>query len=132
MNRAKISLAIAVVLAAVCPLHAGLIIDIQESGADVVVTTSGTLNTTGLTSSLGLFLPSGNGGLADFGAAPNSSRGLVTRGALVTLLGDPSFSGPAYPFLETNKLFNSSSGDATGLGFTQNFGGQLGVYIPSG
>jgi hypothetical protein len=108
-----------------------MIINLTDSGNDVIATAEGSINTTALTDNLGGFNFSPAGGLADFGAAANASRGFAMEGGIYTLFGGPTFAGPAYPFSETTDPFASESGDLVGLGFTQNFGGSEGVLLPS-
>lgn len=104
-------------------LHAGVTIEIRDSGPDVVVEASGTLDLSALTDSLGNFLPSDTG-MIDYGSALRSSHALVlgSAPAAYALRSGPTFSGPAYPFFgaeqaaQTQIFFSAASGDLLALG----------------
>jgi hypothetical protein len=119
-------------------LHAGVTIEIRDTGPDVAVSASGTLNLTDLTDSIGSFLPSSTG-LIDYGGALGSSQGLVLGAMPSTyvLRSGVTFTGPQYPFFGAERdsqrqiFFSSAVGDLLSLGYSES-SNRVGVAVASG
>lgn len=118
-------------------LYAGVTIEIRDTGPDVAVSASGTLNLTDLTDSIGNFLPSATG-LVDYGGELGSSQGLVLGGmpSVYTLRSGPTFAGPEYPFFGAERdsqrqiLFSTAAGPLLSLGYSSS-SDRVGVGVSS-
>ena len=97
----------AVLLSGAAQARAEFIVNITQVGSDVVATGSGTLNTAALTS-----VPVGSTGLEDYGINASSAFVVIGAGAPETFTG---FSGPTSFGPGPFTLFDSATGDATGI-----------------
>ena len=115
--------------------HAGVTIDITDTGAAVVVNASGTLNLTDLTETIGSFLASAPG-MVDFGGDLGTSQGLLLGNPVGSYLlrSGPTFVGDPYPFFgaerdtQTQVGFSVATGNLLSLGYVA-LGDRVGIGV---
>lgn len=109
---------VAVLVATVGQVQAGVIITLTDNGSDITAAAEGQIDTSAITNVIAGLNFGSTGGLADFGAAVDSTQGLGMVGGIALMYNGVTFSGPSYPFIEDSVDFHTDSGNQVGIGFS--------------